>query len=290
MITVMLMGGIGNQLFQIAACISAAIQTNQTFVFMLADPRPGERIIEWDGLLSNLLPYAVNNLDCSSFNTVNSIGEHPNAANPMIELLSQIGDINTLNVLYGYFQSPIYFEKDWTFICDLLHINQRRALIATRVGIPKIITLNSPETVSMHFRIGDYATLPDHYPICTYTYYQSSITHILSIIDSKVDIVVYYFCEDVDIAHVKSIIRQLTTEFNVRVSFIRGATDTIPAHEQLLQMSVYNHNIIANSTFSWWAAYINTNPSKIVCYPKIWYGPCNPPPIKTLFPLNWKCI
>jgi hypothetical protein len=70
--------------------------------------------------------------------------------------------------------------------------------------------------------------------------------------------------------------------------FVRGATDATPAHGQLLQMSVYTHNIIANSTFSWWSAYINDNPSKIVCYPKLWYGPLSPTPMKSLFPENWK--
>jgi len=38
-------------------------------------------------------------------------------------------------------------------------------------------------------------------------------------------------------------------------------------------MSCCHHNIIANSSFSWWSAYINTHSNKIVCYPSVWFGP-----------------
>ena len=58
--------------------------------------------------------------------------------------------------------------------------------------------------------------------------------------------------------------------------------------EQLLLMSLCNHNIIANSTFSWWGAYFNTNPGKIVCYPSVWFGSkCINNSTRDLFPENW---
>ncbi len=61
--------------------------------------------------------------------------------------------------------------------------------------------------------------------------------------------------------------------------------------EQLLLMSGCNDHIISNSTYSWWAAYINPSPQKIVCYPNIWFG--HKLQHKTtidLFPPTWTCI
>jgi len=56
-------------------------------------------------------------------------------------------------------------------------------------------------------------------------------------------------------------------------------------------MSCCDHNIIANSTFSWWGAYFNNNKEKIVCYPDKWFGPKNANlNTKDLFPENWICV
>ena len=56
------------------------------------------------------------------------------------------------------------------------------------------------------------------------------------------------------------------------LTFVR-ANPLLEDWEQMLLMSLCNYNIIANSTFSWWGAYLNTNICKIVCYPDKWFMP-----------------
>jgi len=55
----------------------------------------------------------------------------------------------------------------------------------------------------------------------------------------------------------------------------------------MLLMSVCDHTIIANSTFSWWGAYFNQNPGKMVCYPDTWFGPALKHDTRDLCPTDW---
>jgi hypothetical protein len=52
-------------------------------------------------------------------------------------------------------------------------------------------------------------------------------------------------------------------------------------------MSLCKHNIIANSSFSWWGAYFNENLEKIVCYPSVWFGKNVEHNVVDLFPNRW---
>jgi hypothetical protein len=74
-----------------------------------------------------------------------------------------------------------------------------------------------------------------------------------------------------------------------QVSFIK-VDDAIPDWKQLLIMSCCHDNIIANSTFSWWGAYFNETPEKIVCYPDRWFGPKLNNDVRDLFIDSWTKI
>jgi hypothetical protein len=77
----------------------------------------------------------------------------------------------------------------------------------------------------------------------------------------------------------------------IELEFERGDEPKMEDWQQLLLMSCCRHNIIANSSFSWWAAYFNNNPDKIVCYPDKWFGPqLSHNDTRDLCPENWNRI
>ena len=78
------------------------------------------------------------------------------------------------------------------------------------------------------------------------------------------------FCEKSDFPDILEMIGQLKQIFN-EVTF-QIIDFNISDWEQLLIMSSCQNNIIANSTYSWWGAYFNVNPGRIVCYPNKWFG------------------
>jgi hypothetical protein len=136
----------------------------------------------------------------------------------------------------------------------------------------------------MHFRLGDYKKLPDYHPIMTVDYYKKSLQYIVNHVDYTPNVL--YFCEDEDVESVNETIQLLKNEFPT-IEFER-ATNELDDWQQMLLMSCCNHNIIANSSFSWWGAYFNVNPTKIVCYPSVWFGPKMSDVVVTdLFPDEW---
>ena len=63
---------------------------------------------------------------------------------------------------------------------------------------------------------------------------------------------------------------------------------TDPLYEKIRLMSSCKHFIISNSTFSWWGAWLNSNPSKIVIGPKYWFNPeCKLASVNHIIPKKW---
>jgi len=141
-------------------------------------------------------------------------------------------------------------------------------------------------TISIHFRIGDYIqkNLGHFHPILSIEYYIDSIETIMKKTNKSFDIL--YFYEQVDAEMIQKNINILKNRF-IDTKFISIDTNLID-YEQMLVMSLCKHNVIANSSFSWWGAYLNSNIDKIVIYPSIWFGPrLKNNDTKDLFPSTW---
>jgi hypothetical protein len=115
--------------------------------------------------------------------------------------------------------------------------------------------------------MGDYKQKRYYHPIMNYDYFETSLQHVLE--NGQVERVLY-LCEQEDNEYVANQIKRLQEKYP-QLEFTK-VDDAIPDYDQLLIMACCNHNIMSNSTFSWWGAYLNENPHKIVTYPSVWFG------------------
>jgi len=287
MITCELRGGLGNQLFQIYTAIAYAIEQKQPFFFLdvaqLGTSQNGStvRYTYWNTFLKELQPFLKTMAQVPRpFYTIREqsfkYGVIPSAQTEPVYYANSSEKYAT--VLYGYFQSHKYFEKYREIIDKLIKLDLKRQIATIK---QQNTNINLVKTVSMHFRIGDYQKYPDVHPILPASYYLNALEDIL-VEDPSIDTVLY-FCENGDLEKVSKTIEELTIN---TIRFVR-ADPLISDWEQMLLMSVCRHNIIANSTFSWWGAYFNKNPLKIVCYPAQWFGPKATHDTSDLFPEDW---
>ena len=267
MISSHLMGGLGNQLFQLFATIAYAITNKVKFIFpySLSLPDGIERPTYWDSFLGSLKGFTtlnnkLTNEELYKFSLFRENGFHYNCI-PNFQ-------INTM--IYGYWQSYKYFHDTRDIIFKLIRLRQIKESVKNEFS-RYFESDKDDELISMHFRLGDYKLKQDYHPILPYEYYEKSIHYILdNNIEKETRKTVLYFCEKEDNDTVLEHIQKLNKQFP-NILFMK-ADDTIPDWKQLILMSCCNHNIIANSSFSWWGAYMNLTDTKIVCYPSIWFG------------------
>ena len=261
MITINVMGGLGNQLFMVFATLAYGIQHNVKVVFPCHNCY-GERGTYWDNLFSNLILFTTlhpTNISEAERSQFPGYPEGGFSYRP-------IPDLGGGNVcLQGYYQSPKYFAGVQSTIYKLMNLYDKQAKVLEKYSN---LFSGAKEIVSMHFRLGDYKYKQDYHPVMRYEYFEGALRHIIS---ARPDVSrVLYFCENEDNEFVRQQIQQMNDKWP-GLEFIK-VDDQIPDYEQLLVMSCCKHNIIANSTFSWWGAYFNENPNKIVCYPSVWFG------------------
>lgn len=168
-------------------------------------------------------------------------------------LLKKKGDL----YVDGYFQTPRYFnavaetiKKDFVLKAPLDGKNME---LAERI--------KSSNSISVHIRRADYITIKQFYDVfgvCSVDYYNKCSSAIAKKVESPN---FFVFSDEIEWA-------KENLKFDHPVEFISHNNDK--PEEDLRLMSLCDHNIVANSTFSWWGAWLNDNKDKIVYAPKKW--------------------
>jgi hypothetical protein len=160
----------------------------------------------------------------------------------------------------GYWQSERYFLN---YREDLLkEFTLKKELHAKSKDYENEI--NEVQSVSLHIRRGDYVTNTHTNSVhgtCSLEYYKNAVKEI----ETKVEDPHFFIFSD-DLAWAKDHL-----EFIDKVTFVE-LDKTTPDHEEMILMSLCKHNIIANSSFSWWGAWLNQNDDKMVIAPKKWFA------------------
>jgi hypothetical protein len=283
MISCNLKGGLGNQLFQIFATIAYALEYKQQFAFIYTESSPSAispRSVYWNTFLKSIINFTFKTLNVDGATIIREQGFQYNT----LSYPFAIDDQKEKKVLLdGYFQSYKYFEKYFSQILRLIQFEERKRECIEKYGF------NVHDCISMHFRLGDYKYISYFHPIMSLDYYKNSLGHILENHPSLNKVL--YFCEAEDNSIVQEMIQHMKTDFP-RVEFEK-APDLMADWEQMIMMSCCHSNIIANSSFSWFGAYFNTNPTKVVCYPSKWFcGSGENINVNDLFPTysDWKKI
>lgn len=277
MIIVSIYGGLGNQLFQYACAKAVAIKLGVELkldISLVNDRTESEN-------------FTFRDYELGAFNvedkiaTLNEVRQYiPNMYNSSdlskklfkikriitrktfyyektkFQFEDRINLIHNNTLIFGYFQTEKYFKSIRHELIDLFSlkevIDNENALILNQI--------KNRNAVSIHVRRGDYLKL-SFQELDIQNYYSKAI----EIIRKKVkDPVFYIFSDD------QLWVEENFKQFDIEKVFVKNNIDK-KSFMDLFLMSQCKHNICANSTFSWWGAWLNTYPDKIIIAPKKWF-------------------
>ena len=278
MIIVKLKGGLGNQLFQYATGRALVLRQSRHTSKETSLKLDLESISKNNGH-DTVRYYALSPFDIkaelATDNDISSLSNRYKILSKLfqfirtkifrqfyISFVSRIFNMRGDCYLDGFFQSEKYFTDEEVAI-------RKDLLLKVPMGnkMREIYTIlkEDSSSVSIHIRRGDVAinakTNP-YYGICTVQYYNDSISYIGQILTKP-----HFYIFSDDIEWVKSNINIPDNSIFISDPSIN---DKIKDYEELILMSHCKHNIIANSSFSWWGAWLNENPDKIIIAPKKW--------------------
>jgi hypothetical protein len=270
-----ILGGLGNQMFQYATGRALSILFQSEFFLDLRDFKDYtfKREFELERVFSLTSKVAsedlVNELlGWRAHKYIKKVLKRPQFSKirgstlvfePHFHYWPELFNVPTDVYLYGYWQSEKYFRfiesiirKDFQF---------RQPLDEMNASIQN--SIRESQSVSLHIRRGDYLThrgTTKVMAVCTTDYYHKAINYINS---SVIDPVFYIFSDDTNWAksYLKIPTKSIYVEHNLGLD----------SYKDMQLMSLCKHNIIANSSFSWWGAWLNVNSDKLVVAPSKWF-------------------
>jgi len=263
-IIIRLMGGLGNQMFQYSLGRNLALSNNITVKLDLswfAKQKKRKYRLDLFNVVEN---FATNKevKDCTQNNSrlasLRRLFKPNSCAYIKQEQFNSdpaILKIKSSTYLDGYWQSEKYFKNIKDIIYKEFTLKNNEEISSDKF---KQDILNS-NSVSLHIRRSDYITeASSTYWTCSLNYYYQAIDKITR---EHKNIKIFVFSDDIEWAK-----KNIKTKH--QIAFVEGNKD----YEDLILMSKCQHNIIANSSFSWWGAWLNSNQNKIVIAPKKWFN------------------
>lgn len=289
MIIAKLIGGLGNQMFQYAAGRRAAVANNTELKLDITgyDNQVGitPRVYMLD--IFNIHATVATKQEIKLFNNNSKHRIQRNLYRIMLSFFQrhyirqkapgfthEFLTIPDNSYIDGYWGSEKYFLD----IADTIRKEFTLKNKPDKTNSELIRYINNCNSVSVHVRRSDYVKdkrTHDFHGVCGLDYYRKAAT----LVSKKMHHPVYFVFSD-DPVWCKTNLR-----LNYPITYVTHNLET-KDYEDMKLMSMCKHNIIANSSFSWWGAWLNKNPNKIVIAPKKWF---NSKSISTrdLIPNSW---
>jgi hypothetical protein len=268
MIIARLQGGLGNQLFQYAAAKALATRLNRSFKLDAITSLKGDK------LRQIALHQLEAGFELATKSEIRKFVFFPTLYRHKPALFSKIGrriyrersfsfDQKFLRLrnpifLDGFWQSPRYFEDIESIIRDDFQV--RPELI--KKVVQKGNELSAAPSIAVHVRRGDFLNpkIAAYHGVLEPGYYEKAI----ELVKQKIpNATVHFFSDDIEWVK-ENIPAAASTEF--------VSSPNRSAIEDFYLMTRCQHHIIANSSFSWWTAWLNDKPGKIVVAPKSWFA------------------
>jgi len=271
-----LVGGLGNQMFQIANVLAYSWKYSLKPLFKKykkIKDRTSFRPTYWNSVFQNIPTIKHLPLNLAIFKEKSILYHKIPSPNNILNTSEQNGIY-----FYGYFGSPKYFDEFREQIISYLFYINKNQKNYLKKKYPKIFSNHI--TIAIHIRREDYThqSLDGFFTKLWETdYYDKAIKFIQDKIKSK-NVNFYIFSDDLEWCrvYVKLKLSQLKFSFPHEKDYL-----------DMYLMSLCKHIIIANSTFSWWAGYLNNYSQKLVISPKNWFGPNGPSKWDDIYLKDW---